>query len=136
MLYVESIKSVMWAKYATFDGRARRSEIWWFYLTYIVGWFAVLVGGGALANGQETSSFTLYPLIPAIYWLACLVPQLAVIVRRLHDTGRSGLWWFIVLVPGLGSVILIVFLCQPGTQGPNEYGPDPLGDREVPASVG
>jgi uncharacterized membrane protein YhaH (DUF805 family) len=60
-----------------------------------------------------------------LYLLATFLPSLAVTVRRLHDTGRSGWWWLIAFVPVIGAVVLIVFMCLEGTHGPNAYGPDP-----------
>ena len=91
-------------KFAEFEGRARRSEFWWWYLfTVLVGW------------------------IPYIGWLASLVfliPTLAVGARRLHDTGRSGWLQFLMLVPCIGSIILIIWWCE-DSKGDNEYGPSP-----------
>ena len=98
-------------KFADFEGRARRSEFWWWYLfTVLVGW------------------------IPYIGWLASLVfliPSLAVGARRLHDTGRSGWLQFLMLVPCIGSIILIIWWCE-DSKGDNEYGPSP----KYPGQIG
>ena len=98
-------------KFAEFEGRARRSEFWWWYLfTVLVGW------------------------IPYIGWLASLVfliPSLAVGARRLHDTGRSGWLQFLMLVPCIGSIILIIWWCE-DSKGDNEYGPSP----KYPGQIG
>ena len=98
-------------KFAEFEGRARRSEFWWWYLfTVLVGW------------------------IPYIGWLASLVfliPTLAVGARRLHDTGRSGWLQFLMLVPCIGSIILIIWWCE-DSKGDNEYGPSP----KYPGQIG
>ena len=106
--------------YAGFAGRARRTEYWMFALVNTVMYLALM----ALDYYLNTS-------IPAlIYVLAVLLPSLAVGVRRLHDTGRSGAWILIALIPLIGSIVLLVFTVQPGTVGPNEYGPDP---KQAPA---
>jgi uncharacterized membrane protein YhaH (DUF805 family) len=59
--------------------------------------------------------------------LATLLPTLAVVIRRLHDTNKSGWWWLITFVPFVGGLVLLMFECLPGDQGPNQYGPDPKG---------
>ncbi len=105
MTFVESVKTCL-SKYATFSGRATRSEYWWFYLaTFIVG----LVLGG----------------IPVLGWIvsvALIIPSIAVGVRRLHDTGRSGLNMLWCLLPVIGTVILIVYFIGE-SKGDNQYGP-------------
>ena len=103
-------------KYATFEGRARRSEFWWWTL------FQLLVSMGAAALDATTGT---WPMMRALIGLALLLPSLAVGVRRLHDTDRSGWWWLIVLVPIVGIILLIVWWCTDGMRGPNRYGPDP-----------
>jgi uncharacterized membrane protein YhaH (DUF805 family) len=98
-------------KYAEFSGRASRKEYWLFAL------------------GQFVIGFLLALLIPVLYFvflLGTLVPILAVWVRRLHDTNRSGWWCFIVLVPLVGNIAMFVFLVLEGTSGDNDYGPNPL----------
>lgn len=70
--------------------------------------------------------FAIESQIPyGIYILAVLVPSLAVVVRRLHDTGRSGWWFLIAFVPLVGGIILLVFMCSEGAREANEYGADP-----------
>jgi uncharacterized membrane protein YhaH (DUF805 family) len=103
-------------KYATFNGRARRTEYWMFFLfNLIIGlvlWFTEsLVGGPGV----------LYSL----YTLAVLIPGIAVSVRRLHDTGRSGWWLLILLIPLIGAIVLLVFMAQDGTPGQNQHGANP-----------
>ncbi|MDQ0795180.1 DUF805 domain-containing protein [Streptomyces sp. B1I3] len=101
--------------YAGFSGRARRKEYWMFVLfNFIVA--VVLVAIGAALKTQ-------IPYI--IYIVAVLIPMLAVVVRRLHDTGRSGWWFLITFVPLVGGIILLVFMCTEGARGTNEYGADP-----------
>ena len=87
--------------YADFNGRAKRTEFWMFIL---FNWIASIIIGaiGYMLN---------IPWISTIYGLAVLVPTLAVGARRLHDTGRSGLWWLIIFVPVIGIIWLIVLWC-------------------------
>lgn len=114
MNFVEAVASVF-GKYATFSGRARRSEYWWFFL------FDVIVS--VVMFAVDTAIKT--PIPGLIVSLALLLPALAVTVRRLHDTGRSG--WFILIgiIPIVGSIVLIVFACQDSQPGENQYGPSP-----------
>lgn len=105
-------------KYAVFNGRARRKEYWMFVLFYIliyVGLFVVesLVGSPGI--------------LVLIFALGLLVPSIAVSIRRLHDTDRSGWWILIGFVPLVGGIVLLVFMCLDGTSGANQYGPDPKG---------
>ena len=103
-------------KYAEFEGRARRKEYWLFLLIHafiIVAFFAIdtLVGTVAVFTG--------------IYALATLIPTLAVTVRRLHDTGRSGWWYFIAFVPCIGGIVLFVFAVLDSDPNDNPYGANP-----------
>lgn len=105
-------------KYAVFNGRARRKEYWMFILFYVliyVGLFIVesLVGSPGI--------------LVLIFALGLLVPSVAVTIRRLHDTDRSGWWFLIAFVPIVGGIVLLVFMCLEGTGGANQYGPDPKG---------
>ena len=108
--------------YATFSGRARRSEYWYFtlfnFLFALVAMFLDNLFGIALDKLG-------YGPIYLIYMFAVLVPNLAVAVRRLHDVGKSG--WFIAigLIPVVGTIWMIVVLATPGMEGSNKYGPDP-----------
>lgn len=104
--------------YVGFSGRAGRREFWMFYLINAI----ILIALSLLF------SLTREPLlyIPFfLYLVAVLLPTLAAIVRRLHDTGRSGWWYFINFVPGVGSIILLVLLALEGQHGSNQYGDDP-----------
>jgi uncharacterized membrane protein YhaH (DUF805 family) len=107
--------------YAGFDGRARRTEYWMFFLINIIIVIVLNVIGMAVKAGA---------FVGDIYGLALLIPSLAVGVRRLHDSGRSGWWLLIGLIPLIGTIILIVFLATEGQEGDNPYGPDP---KQVPA---
>ncbi|MCD5324487.1 MULTISPECIES: DUF805 domain-containing protein [Pontibacillus] len=102
--------------YATFEGRARRMEYWMFFLINTI----ILI---ALAVVQEV--LDLRPILTTFYNLAVLIPSLAVAVRRLHDTGRSGLWVLISFIPVIGGIIFIVFMCLDSEPYENDYGPNP-----------
>ena len=119
MTFTESIQTVF-QKYAVFEGRARRSEYWWFYLAYAVV-TSVLSG---LANSfQGTGLGTAVSVISGIIGLACLVPNIAVTTRRLHDTGKSG-WWQLLYLICCGGLVLLYFFVQ-DSEGDNQYGPRP-----------
>ena len=96
--YIEGLK-----KYAEFEGRARRKEYWMFILFYFIFTIAAVVLDEIL--GSE-------PVIYTVYVLVLILPYLAVTVRRLHDTDRSGWWILITLVPIIGAIVLLVFLVQ------------------------
>lgn len=119
------------SKYADFSGRAQRSEFWYFVLFNIVVSWALIMLDSTLFGTVETyqggfSAYTDTPLFSGLFSLAMLLPNLAVAVRRLHDTDRSGWWYLIGLVPLLGFILLIVWFASRGTPGPNRFGPDPL----------
>jgi len=106
--------------YATFSGRARRSEYWWFAL------FAVIVGV-VLEGLLAATKSPIFGILFAVFWLAIIIPTLAVTVRRLHDTGRSGWWYFIILVPFIGGLVLFVFTLMDSQPQQNQFGPSPKG---------
>jgi uncharacterized membrane protein YhaH (DUF805 family) len=124
MPMIENWKLVVLERYAKFDGRAGRAEFWWYALANIVLNIAVwiLVGiGFAIATGLGV---VLIVLAAALY-LALIVPSIAVAIRRLHDTDKSGWYLLIGLIPFVGYIILIVFYVLEGTAGPNQYGAGP-----------
>lgn len=125
MGFGQAVQSVL-GQYAGFSGRARRAEYWWFTL------FAVLVTVVAVVIDMVLGT---YPAVYAIAVLALLLPSLAVTVRRLHDTDRSGWWLLIALVPLVGGITLLVFDLIEGTPGPNRFGPSPK-HPEVPGGYG
>ena len=104
--------------YLDFTGRARRSEYWYFMLFHVL----IIVGLGIIP-GLLDSGLLAIPL--GIYMLGSFLPSLAVMVRRLHDTNKSGFWYFISWIPYVGSLILIVLLVQDSTPDRNQYGPNP-----------
>jgi uncharacterized membrane protein YhaH (DUF805 family) len=114
--YVEVLK-----KYAVFVGRARRKEYWWFTLINLIISFALGFIDGLLKLPHAGD----WGPLGGLYSLAVMLPGIAVSVRRLHDTGRSGWWLLIGLVPCAGAIILLVFMVQDSQPGDNEYGPNP-----------
>lgn len=118
MSFGEAIASVF-SNYANFDGRARRSEYWYFYLLNTIITFPLNILSRVDGIGFVAA------IIYLVYAIAIFVPSLAVAVRRLHDTGRSGFWYFIILVPCIGSILLIIWLATDGDYGTNAYGPNP-----------
>ncbi|WP_030905824.1 DUF805 domain-containing protein [Streptosporangium amethystogenes] len=102
--------------YVGFSGRARRTEYWMFVLFNIV--ISLVLGGIGAVIEQGN-------ILSSIYALAVLIPGLAVAVRRLHDTGRSGWWLLIGLVPLIGFIVLLVFMASEGEPGGNAYGSNP-----------
>tara|TARA_B100001093_G_C26796517_1_gene1001355 strand:+ start:1273 stop:1617 length:345 start_codon:yes stop_codon:yes gene_type:complete len=106
MNFLKSIETCFY-KYIEFNGRASRSEFWWFYLFIIICW---IIG------------FALGPIIEAIIILGLLIPYIAVQARRLHDIGKSGWLQLISFIPLIGAIILIVWSATEGTKKKNKYG--------------
>ena len=107
--------------YANFTGRARRSEYWYFALVNLL--ISIVLGVIDYAIGSSIGpNLGIFRLI---YSLVVLVPSLAVLVRRLHDIGKSGWFMFVSLIPIAGIIWLLVLLCKEGDLGPNQYGADP-----------
>ena len=107
-------------KYATFSGRARRKEYWLFYLAWII--LALLGLAIDMVIGSPIVEIGFVGIVNAA--LAC--PVLAVSARRLHDTNRKAWWLLLYLIPFIGAIWLIVLFCFKGTEGENQYGPNPL----------
>ncbi len=122
MTFMESIQTVF-QKYAVFEGRARRSEYWWFYLAYAIV-NGVLSGIGNAFSGSGFG--TAVTVISGIIGLACLVPTIAVTTRRLHDTGKSG-WWQLLYLTCIGSIVILIFCAMDSQPGDNQYGSNPKG---------
>ncbi len=117
MNFGQAIKTCL-NKYATFSGRATRSEYWYFFL--------FLVTVNIVASVLDSTIFGDMPVLYLIATLALLVPSIAAGVRRLHDTDKAGWWLLVGLIPVIGTIVLIVFFCQRGSVGTNQFGPDPL----------
>lgn len=117
-------------RYFDFSGRSRRMEYWMFVLFNLFVFVAIMaldaamggdgkVAGDSTANAGASSLLLLYPL-------AIAIPMLAVQVRRFHDQDKSGWHVLLVLLPYVGSMVMVYFMIQKGTEGDNSYGPDPL----------
>ena len=127
-------------KYASFTGRARRSEFWWFWLFNIIvtvilnivdNIAGLMIGLGSYTfdvnDGQAIIDNPSIGALSTIWALIVFLPFLSVTVRRLHDTNRSGWWWWIWLVPCVGPIVLLVFLLLDSTPGDNRFGANPKG---------
>jgi uncharacterized membrane protein YhaH (DUF805 family) len=110
--YIKVLKN-----YAVFSGRAQRTEYWMFVLFNFIITLALAFLDSAINNPG---------VLTGLYSLAVLIPSLAVLFRRLHDTGRSGWWVLILLVPVIGAIVILVFLVLASEEGENDYGPNPL----------
>lgn len=117
--YLEVLK-----KYAVFSGRARRKEYWYFFLFNVLITIVLLVIDGMTGTLNAEAGIG---LLGGIYALAVLIPALAVSVRRLHDTDRSGWWLLIMLIPLIGVIVILVFTVQDSKPGENQYGSNPKG---------
>ena len=138
MSFKESVRYCL-KNYTQFDGRATRSEFWWFYLFLVIVAFVAYIPGGILlliggaASGDDGSAIGTMFIILGVIWLILLaivvialyIPFLAAGSRRLHDRGMSGWFQLLLLVP-CGSIVLLIFWVMEGTPGDNQYGPKPV----------
>lgn len=144
--FVEAIK-LGFRKYGTFAGRATRAEYWWWYLfsilVFLPLYLVALVAAAASAPSGTTTQGTtggsaagagialVLLVVMLVVGLALLVPSISVMVRRLHDTGKSGWWYWISLVPFVGGIILLVLLVMESTPGANQFGPPSRGAADL-----
>jgi uncharacterized membrane protein YhaH (DUF805 family) len=112
-------------KYADFQGRARRAEYWMFVLFQILVYIAVAILGMIVSGGNSNSAAATG--LMALVTLGLLLPSIAVTVRRLHDTNRTGWWILISFLPLIGGIWLLVLTVLDGTPANNRFGPDPKG---------
>ena len=110
------------SKYAQFHGRSRRKEYWYFALFAVI--FNIVLTVLDLVLGTYHEEFGI-GILSGLYSLAILVPGIAVSVRRLHDTGRTGWWYLLLLLPVIGAIVLLIFFVQDSEPGTNAYGPNP-----------
>ncbi|ANV85221.1 hypothetical protein AWQ21_13060 [Picosynechococcus sp. PCC 7003] len=108
-----------WQNYTNFSGRARRKEFWYVFIINLLISFV-------LGIFQETFLGVIASLVSIIYSLAFILPGIALSIRRLHDTGRSGWWLLIGFVPIIGVIVLIVFFASDSQPGPNQYNADTM----------
>ncbi|QHW32962.1 DUF805 domain-containing protein [Paenibacillus rhizovicinus] len=105
-------------EYVNFSGRARRTEYWMYILiSFVVSIILAIID--AILGADRLLSW--------LYSLAVLLPSLGVVVRRLHDIGRSGWWYLIILIPVIGAIVILVFTLLDSEPGMNKYGPNPKG---------
>ncbi|KYH42921.1 DUF805 domain-containing protein [Branchiibius sp. NY16-3462-2] len=104
------------------SGRAGKAEFWWFALL----WFIVdaVLGAAQGAFDESKAPGAIIVLLLGLFALALIAPFIAVTVRRLHDVGRTGWWWWLHFIPIIGTIVLVIF-CVGESQGPNQYGPGP-----------
>lgn len=115
------------SKYATFSGRSSRSAYWWWTLFYVL----IVIGASIVDAAIKTPAFV------GLVWLAFIIPNLAVLVRRLHDADHSGWWVLIGFIPLAGAIVLLIFACT-ASGPPNKYGdgPDGRGDMTATSPLG
>ena len=118
-------KKVVLKNYANFQGRARRAEYWYFALCNIIFIVPLYILGMVGAANDSVALSALGFGLYGIYALGVLVPSLAVAVRRLHDTNRSGWYYFIGVIPLVGGILLLVWFFTDGDRFQNNYGDDP-----------
>jgi uncharacterized membrane protein YhaH (DUF805 family) len=110
------------SNYVNFSGRAVRSEYWfWTLFVVLLSIVANILDALIIRAGSGFSPLS------AIVSLGLILPGLAVSVRRLHDLDRSGWWLLLLFIPLVGAIILLVWYCMKGTEGLNQFGPDPFG---------
>lgn len=115
--FKEAIVRALQLNYCNFNGRASRSEFWWFQL---FGFILSLIIGIVFCWSQDIMN-----IASGIISLALLLPNLGLAVRRLHDIDKCGWWLFLALIPLIGAIILLVWFCKDSQMEPNEYGPVP-----------
>lgn len=119
--YLEVLK-----KYTVFSGRARRAEFWWFTLINWVISVVLQLVDNAIGTGG---------ILGGLYALGVLLPSIAVAIRRLHDTDRSGWWLLLVFIPIIGWLVLLYFYIQDSQPEPNQYGPSPKYGMVAPPAM-
>ena len=118
MSFVDAIKSGF-SKYVTFSGRAYRSEYRYWVLFVVIASLVALTLDSAILGYSPSGASP----ITGIFDLVTFLPSLALAARRLHDMDRTA-WWLLIAFTGIGSILLIIWFCFRGTQGPNRFGPD------------
>ena len=129
MQFLEAIETCVVKKYCDFEGRASRSEFWWYTLGYVVVSYAwsfimgLITGASVMAGMDGNFQFSAIQLLSYIPSVALLLPTLGVGARRLHDIGKSG-WWQLLYLICCGGLVLLYFFVQ-DSEGDNQYGPRP-----------
>lgn len=130
---IQWYKKVVLENYANFNGRARRAEFWWYTLANVIMAIIAMTLDSVLGTNIEPLP---YGYVYIIYGLAVFLPGLAVGVRRLHDVGKSGWFYFIILVPIIGAIWLLVLFATEGQHGENQYGSDPKNENDEINQIG
>lgn len=129
MEIIDYFKKSVFENYANFKGRARRTEFWYFNLVmWVINMLFQAVSSEFAAgtmNSKNNVPFVITLVIFILISLVLMIPSLSVFVRRLHDYGKSGWWFFLAFIPLIGGIILLVWTCKAGQVGPNKWGPDP-----------
>lgn len=128
--YIKVIKD----NYFNFEGRARRKEYWMFSLIHIIIFFVLGFFGGIFSDVND--DFGIGFILIILYFIATFLPSLAVTVRRLHDTGKSGWYYLVTFIPYIGSIWLFILTVIEGDHGTNQYGPDPKNNYEEINEIG
>lgn len=133
---IDWYKKVVFENYANFKGRARRSEYWYYVLTNFLIQLPLLILFFVFTANENVGLGMIFYGLMILYSLAVLIPSLAVAVRRLHDVGKSGWFYFICLIPIVGGIWLLVLFFTEGDQGENDYGPDPKAENNEIQEIG
>lgn len=123
-----ALDSVM-SKYFTMRGRASRSEYWWYQLMYTVIMIAAVFFDLYLFDPNAPVSYNPLSYFTTFWLFANIIPQITCAVRRLHDSGKSGFAYFVLLVPFIGSLLFLILMVLPSDYSDNAYGPPPFGPR-------
>ena len=127
----DAVISVIFKKYATFSGRASRSEYWWFGLAYSLVYIGTMVLDTIFGTTYDSQSPDGW--ITGLFLIALAIPSLAVGIRRLHDRGHSG-WWTLIIFTGIGLILIMYWSVMPAKEGEegreNKWGKNPLLDED------
>ena len=127
----DAVISVIFKKYATFSGRASRSEYWWFSLAYSLVYIGTMILDNIFATTYDSQSPDGW--ITGLFLVALAIPSLAVGIRRLHDRGHSG-WWTLIIFTGIGLILIMYWSVMPAKEGEegreNKWGKNPLLDED------
>jgi len=134
MSFTDAVQNVLMNNYANWDGRASRSEYWWFFLfTFILQLIALPID--IVVFGYDMMDPAAFQIVGTIAGLALFFPALCVAVRRLHDLGKSGWWLLIILIPLLGIIVFLIFMATEGEQLSNQYGDVPTNTFEQGGNI-
>ena len=127
----DAVKSAVFKKYATFSGRASRSEYWWFSLAYSLVYIGTMILDNIFGTTYDSQSPDGW--ITGLFLIALAIPSLAVGIRRLHDRGHSG-WWTLIIFTGIGLILIMYWSVMPAKEGEegreNKWGKNPLFDED------